>query len=334
MSHPTPEEAKARIPGALSGGTAPAALSYAKPAGFLARMRDSDIWLSFKASKLTILAALIFAVMTLGALFAPLLATMDPFDPAKIFLADSSIPPRWQDGGDPRFIIGTDDQGRDMYSAILYGLRVSLVVGGLGVLLAASIGITLGLIAGYVGGRIDALIMRVADVQLTFPAILIALLIDGVVRALVPASSREDSAVLVLVVSIGLSFWVQYARTIRGSTLVEKNKDYVQAARLVGLPVPLIMLRHVLPNVIGPTLVILTINLGLAIITEATLSFLGVGLPPTQPSLGTLISIGQRYLFSGDWWIVAFPGLTLAILVLAVNLLGDWLRDALNPKLR
>jgi peptide/nickel transport system permease protein len=302
--------------------------------GWIARALDSDIWLSFRASKLTIAAAILFIVMVTGAMLAPWIAPFDPFDPATVFLADASIPPRWQAGGDPRFIIGTDDQGRDMYSAILYGLRVSLVVGGLGVLLAASIGITLGLIAGYLGGRVDAVIMRFADVQLTFPAILIALLIDGVVRALVSSGNREESAVIVLVISIGLSFWVQYARTIRGSTLVEKNKDYVQAARLVGLPVPVIMMRHVLPNVIGPVLVILTINLGLAIITEATLSFLGVGLPPTQPSLGTLISIGQRYLFSGDWWIVAFPGITLAMLVLAVNLLGDWLRDALNPKLR
>ncbi|HRE19490.1 MAG TPA: ABC transporter permease [Rhabdaerophilum sp.] len=320
MPHPTPEEVK----GLVGGGSS----------GLVARLLDSDVFASFRASKLTMLAALIVLLMFLGAAFAPWIAPFDPFDPAKVFLADASIPPRWQAAGDPRFVFGTDDQGRDLYSAILYGLRVSLAVGGLGVLLAAAIGITLGLVAGYVGGRVDALIMRIADVQLTFPAILIALLIDGVVHALLKGVSREDSAVPVLVISIGLSFWVQYARTIRGSTLVEKNKDYVAAARLVGIPTPVIMLRHVLPNVIGPVLVILTINLGLAIITEATLSFLGVGLPPTQPSLGTLISIGNQYLFSGDWWIVAFPGATLAILVLAVNLLGDWLRDALNPKLR
>ncbi len=332
MVHATPEEARA-VSGAAHQATSRAA-GDATPRSLLARARDSDIWASFRASKMTMVAAVIVLVMMLGALFAPWLATMNPFDPAQVFLSDASIPPRWQAGGDPRFIFGTDDQGRDMYSAILYGLRVSLTVGGLGVLLAAAIGITLGLLAGYAGGRVDSLIMRVADVQLTFPAILIALLIDGVIRALIGGGHREESAILVLVISIGLSFWVQYARTIRGSTLVEKNKDYVQAARLVGIPAPLIMLRHVLPNVIGPVLVILTINLGLAIITEATLSFLGVGLPPTQPSLGTLISIGQRYLFSGDWWIVAFPGATLAVLVLAVNLLGDWLRDALNPRLR
>jgi peptide/nickel transport system permease protein len=213
-------------------------------------------------------------------------------------------------------------------------MRVSLIIGICGVIIAATLGIGLGLLAGYAGGRVDAFIMRVADVQLTFPAILIALVIDGVVRALFKGLPREQTAFGVLVISIGLSFWVQYARTVRGSTLVEKNKDYVQAARLIGIPAPLIMLRHVLPNVIGPVLVILTINLALAIITEATLSFLGLGLPPTQPSLGTLIRIGNDFLFSGEWWIVAFPGVTLAVFVLAVNLLGDWLRDALNPKLR
>jgi peptide/nickel transport system permease protein len=334
MVHTTPEEIKGLTGAASQEGPRHEAGINAVPRSLLARALDSDIWASFRASPMTMVAAVIVLMLVIGAVFAPLLATMNPFDPAQVFLMDASIPPRWQAGGDPRFIIGTDDQGRDMYSALLYGLRVSLTVGGLGVLLAAAIGISLGLLAGYAGGRVDSIIMRVADVQLTFPAILIALLIDGVIRALLGGGHREDSAIIVLVLSIGLSFWVQYARTIRGSTLVEKNKDYVQAARLVGIPAPLIMLRHVLPNVIGPVLVILTINLGLAVITEATLSFLGVGLPPTQPSLGTLISIGQRYLFSGDWWIVAFPGATLAILVLAVNLLGDWLRDALNPRLR
>ena len=338
MPHPTPEEVKgltgaaaASTPGQITSGHR---VSSAKGASLFSRMLDSDVFASFRTQKIVMIAAFIVLLMFIGAIFAPWLAPTNPFDPATVFLADASIPPRWQAGGDPRFVFGTDDQGRDLYSAILYGLRVSLVVGGLGVLLAASIGITLGLLAGYVGGKVDSIIMRIADVQLTFPAILIALLIDGVVHALFKGVSRETSAIPVLVISIGLSFWVQYARTIRGSTLVEKNKDYVHAARLVGLPAPIIMLRHVLPNVIGPVLVILTINLGLAIITEATLSFLGVGLPATQPSLGTLISIGNKYLFSGDWWIVTFPGATLAIIVLAVNLLGDWLRDALNPKLR
>ena len=332
MTHPSVEEIQANI--GVSRQAARQADAPVVPKSLLSRALDSDIYASFRASKLTMLAALVVALLFFGAAFAPWIAPTNPFDPASVFLADASIPPRWQAGGDPRFILGTDDQGRDLYSAILYGLRVSLIIGGLGVLLAATIGITVGLIAGYFGGRLDALIMRIADVQLTFPAILIALLIDGVARALFKGANREEVALYVLVVSIGLSFWVQYARTIRGSAMVEKNRDYVAAAKLVGLPSHIIMVRHVLPNVIGPVLVILTINFGLAIITEATLSFLGVGLPPTQPSLGTLISIGQRYLFSGDWWIVTFPGITLAALVLSVNLLGDWLRDALNPRLR
>ena len=298
------------------------------------RIMAHDLTYLFFRSPLTVVAAILSLAIMLAALMAPWLASMDPFDPAQVYLADANIPPVWQDGGDPRFVLGTDDQGRDLYSAILYGMRVSLVIGLSGVALAATIGITLGLVAGYAGGRIDAVIMRVADVQLTFPAILIALLVNGVVQALSKGTSRETWAFGVLILSIGLSFWVQYARTIRGSTLIEKNKDYIHAARLVGQPTPLILLRHLLPNVIGPVLVILTINLGLAIITEATLSCLGVGLPPTQPSLGTLISIGNKYLFSGDWWIVTFPGLTLAVFVLSINLIGDWLRDALNPRLQ
>lgn len=311
----------------------PAGSSAAGPS-LWSRIKTHDVTYLFFRSPLTVVAAVLSLAIILAALMAPLLASMDPFDPAQVFLADANIPPVWQDGGDPRFVLGTDDQGRDLYSAILYGMRVSLVIGLSGVALAATIGITLGLIAGYAGGRIDAVIMRIADVQLTFPAILIALLVNGIVQALSKGTSRETWAFGVLILSIGLSFWVQYARTIRGSTLIEKNKDYIHAARLVGQPTPLILLRHLLPNVIGPVLVILTINLGLAIITEATLSFLGVGLPPTQPSLGTLISIGNKYLFSGDWWIVTFPGLTLAVFVLSINLIGDWLRDALNPRLQ
>ena len=302
--------------------------------GRLARALDSDVYASFKTRPVAMAAAFLTAVFFLAALLAPLLSPQDPFDPAQLELINSRLPPLWSAEGQRPFTLGTDDQGRDILSAILYGLRVSLLVGFLGVLFSASLGITLGLMAGYFGGTVDALIMRVADVQLTFPAILIALLIDGVVKSLL--GSRIDSTAIlgVLVFSIGLSFWVQYARTVRGSVMVEKNKDYVQAARLIGLKAPTIMLRHVLPNVIGPVFAIATINFALAIITEATLSFLGSGMPDTQPSLGTLIRIGNRYLFSGEWWIVAFPGIALAGLVLAINLLGDWLRDALNPRLR
>ena len=302
--------------------------------GLLARMLDSDIWHSFTQSKFTMLAAAVTALLVLSAALAPWIAPNNPLDLQSLNLMDGSKPPMWHPDGERRFPLGTDQQGRCVYSSILFGMRISLIVGFFGVLLAAAIGITLGLVAGYFGGRVDSLIMRAADVQLTFPAILIALLIDGTTRALVGGHGSEALIFWVLVLSIGLSFWVQYARTVRGSTLVERNKDYVQAARLIGLTKTTILFRHVLPNVMGPVLVIATINLALAIITEATLSFLGVGLPPTQPSLGTLIRVGNEFLFSGEWWVVIFPGLALAALVLAVNLLGDWLRDALNPKLQ
>jgi peptide/nickel transport system permease protein len=311
----------------------PSPLAEARTSAFR-RFLDSDLWHSFTRSWVTMLAAFVALVLVLAAILAPLIATNDPFDPATLSLLDGSKPPAWTAEGEWRFPLGTDQQGRCVYSSILYGLRISIIVGFLGVLLAATIGITLGLIAGYFGGAADSLIMRIADVQLTFPAILIALLIDGTTRALFGNQRSETIIFWVLVVSIGLSFWVQYARTVRGSTLVERNKEYVQAARLIGLSRPTILFRHVLPNVTGPVLVIATINLALAIITEATLSFLGVGLPPTQPSLGTLIQIGNEFLFSGEWWVVIFPSAVLAGLVLSVNLLGDWLRDALNPRLR
>ena len=303
-------------------------------AGALARGLDSDIFHSFKQSKVTMVAGAVTALFFLAALFAPWIAPHDPYDLANISLMDSFLPPAWMEGGDARFLLGTDDQGRGILSTIIYGARASLLVGFAAVLLAATIGVTLGLIAGYLGGTVDAVIMRVAEVQLSFPAILIALLIDGVARGVLGGDAEGNLAFAVIIVSIGLSFWVQYARTVRGSCLVEKNKEYVQAARVIGVHPAMIVVRHVLPNVLGPVLVIATISLALAIITEATLSFLGVGVPPTQPSLGTMIRVGNDFLFSGEWWITMFPGAALAILVLAVNLLGDWLRDALNPKLR
>lgn len=306
----------------------------AKAPGLMARVADSDILHSFLASKVTVVAALVALAFFIGAAFAPWIAPHNPFDLASVDLMDSLLPPAWQPDGDMRFLLGTDDQGRDIFSTILYGARISIGVGIVSVLFAAALGITLGLIAGYAGGRIDAFIMRLAEVQLTFPAILIALLVDGAVRGIFGNLNREHSAFWILVFSIGLSFWVQYARTVRGSTMVERNKEYVQAARLIGIRPGLIMLRHVLPNVMSPVLVIATINLALAVITEATLSYLGVGVPPTQPSLGTLVRIGNDFLFSGEWWIAIFPGIALAVLVLAVNLIGDWLRDALNPRLR
>lgn len=300
----------------------------------LRRALDSDIFYSFRKSPLTILSAVVTLIFFIGAFFSPWLAPHNPFDVATLNLMDAFTPPVWLPEGNPIYPIGTDDQGRDLLSAIMYGTRVSLVVGFCSVAFAMVLGVSLGLISGYFGGMVDSVIMRVADVQLTFPAILIALLLDGVVRGVMGTEQHDNLALLVLVFSIGLSYWVQYARTVRGSVLVERNKEYVQAARVIGLPSVLIMIRHVLPNVLGPVLVIATINLALAVITEATLSFLGVGLPPTQPSLGTLIRIGNGFLFSGEWWITVFPGIALAVFVLAVNLLGDWLRDALNPRLR
>jgi peptide/nickel transport system permease protein len=302
--------------------------------GWLRRVLDSDLFYSFRRSKLTMIAAAVTVMFFLVAIFAPVLSVQDPFDPAQLQLMNSRIPPLWQADGQSPFLLGTDEQGRDVLSAILYGMRISLAVGVLGVLFSGALGILLGLIAGYVGGAVDSLIMRIADVQLTFPAILIALLVNGVAKSVFGNRLDAISMLVVLVFAIGLSFWVQYARTVRGSVLIEKNKDYVAAAQLIGLPAPVIMLRHVLPNTTGPIMVIATINLALAIITEATLSFLGVGLPDTMPSLGTLIRIGNNYLFAGEWWIVAFPGIALAALILSINLLGDWLRDALNPKLR
>jgi peptide/nickel transport system permease protein len=311
-----------------------AAPSAGKGAGWFRRALDSDIFYSFRRSRMTMVAAIVTLLFFVAAILAPLLSVQNPFDPAQLQLMNSRISPLWTADGQSPFLLGTDEQGRDVLSAILYGLRISLTVGVLGMLFAGTLGIALGLVAGYFGGAVDSVIMRIADVQLTFPAILIALLVNGIAKSVLGNKLDPAHLVIVLVLAIGLSFWVQYARTVRGSVMVEKGKDYVAAAQLIGLPAPKIMLRHVLPNAMGPVLVIATINLALAILTEATLSFLGVGLPETMPSLGTLIRIGNNYLFAGEWWIVAFPGIALAGLILSINLLGDWLRDALNPKLR
>lgn len=303
--------------------------------GRLARAWDSDIAFSFRSSPVTVVATVLALLLVLAAVLAPLLAPYDPFDPASLDLSDGfSKPMEPNEITGKIFWLGADAQGRDIFSAILYGSRISLLVGAASVLFSLVIGVGLGLVAGYVGGRTEALIMRVADIQLSFPAILVALLVFGVARGLIPPALQERATLFVLVAAIGLSNWAQYARTVRGSTLVEKNKVYVDAARLIGLKAWPVMLKHVLPNVAGPVLVIATINLALAVIEEATLSFLGVGMPPTQPSLGTLIRFGQQYLFSGEWWILLFPSLVLILLALSINLFGDWLRDALNPKLR
>jgi len=306
------------------------ALVVQKVASFV----DSDLFYSFRNSRVTVIAAAVTLAMILGAAFAPWIAPHDPFDVATLSLLDSELPPAWAEDGDPRFLLGTDNQGRDVLSAILYGSRISLAVGFVSVALAMFIGVVVGLISGYFRGTVDAVFMRVADVMLSFPTILVALLISGIVRGALPRDMQENAALVVLVFAIAITTWVQYARTVRGSTMVEANREYVQAARMVGRRPMAIIFRHILPNVLGPLLVIATINLAMAILIEATLSFLGVGMPPTNPSLGTLIRVGNEFLFSGIWWVVIFPSLTLVILVLAVNLLGDWLRDALNPKLR
>jgi peptide/nickel transport system permease protein len=312
------------------------ALQQHPQGGFVGKLRawfHGDVGHSFRSSPVAMGAALLAAVCLFCAAFAPWVAPHNPFDLATLDLSDARLPPSWQEGGNPAFWLGTDDQGRDIFSALMYGARISLVVGLSSVVLSVLIGVALGLVAGFLGGWVDALLMRLCDVMLSFPAILVALLIAGVGRALFP-DANESLAFGVLILSITLTGWVQYARTVRGSTLVERQKEYVQAARVTGVSSLRIMRRHVLPNVLGPVLVLATIQVATAIITEATLSFLGVGAPPTAPSLGTLIRVGNDFLFSGEWWITVFPGAMLVVIALSVNLLGDWLRDALNPRLR
>ena len=299
----------------------------------LSRLWDGDIGYSFRTSPVAMVAAAIALICIFGSVFAGFVAPHNPFDLTTLELSDARLPPAWLDGGSSKYLLGTDDQGRDILSALMYGARVSLAVGFASVVLSVVLGVGLGLIDGFYGGWIDSALMRLCDVMLSFPAILVALLIAGVGRAIFP-NAQDSLALGVLIISITLTGWVQYARTVRGSTLVERNKEYVQAARVTGVTPLRIMRRHVLPNVMGPVLVLATIQVATAIITEATLSFLGVGAPPTSPSLGTLIRIGNDYLFSGEWWITVFPGAMLVTISLSVNLLGDWLRDALNPRLR
>lgn len=303
------------------------------PDGAWGRFFDGDLWHSFRQSTVAQVATVLVLVSAVAALFAPWVAPHNPFDLSTIDLLDARLPPAWQPDGNPRFLLGTDDQGRDILSAIIYGTRISLFVGLCAVVLSLVLGVGLGLLSGYAGGHLDAFIMRVCDVMLSFPAILVALLIDGVGRAMFP-NAHDTLAFTVLILAIALTGWVKYARTVRGSTLVERHKDYVQAARVIGVAPARIMWRHVLPNVTGPVLVLATIDIAAAVIIEATLSFLGVGVPPTSPSLGTLIRVGNDYLFSGEWWITVFPGAMLMVIALSVNLLGDWLRDALNPRLQ
>lgn len=299
------------------------------------RALDSDLFYAFKRSPVAMVSAVFALVLIMSAIFAPLIAPTNPFDPASLNLMNGFTPPLELNAfTGETFLLGTDDQGRDVFSTILYGMQISLFVGFAAVTFAVVLGMFLGLLAAYFGGWIDSFIMRAADVQLTFPSILVAMLIFGIAKGITPVENRDQMAIWVLILAIGLSDWVQFARVVRGATLVEKGKDYVSAARLIGRKPYAIMLRHILPNILSPVLVIATISLALAIIAEATLSFLGVGAPATQPSLGTLIRVGQGFLFSGEWWILFFPACTLLVLALSVNMLGDWLRDALNPRLK
>jgi peptide/nickel transport system permease protein len=299
----------------------------------LTRIIRSDAFYSFSRQPLVVVAALVATIFFVCALLAPWIAPHNPFDLSTVTLLDAKMPPVWQPEGTWTYLLGTDHQGRDILSAIIYGSRVSLAVALPSTLAAMLIGVSLGLLAGYAGGRIDSALMRLADIQLSFPAILVALLIDGIARIIAPKSLHDELAVWVMIVSISLATWVHFARPVRAQTLVEKRKDYVQAARLLQLPAMAIVVRHILLNVIEPVLVIGTVGFGLAIITEATLSFLGVGMPASRPSLGTLVRTGNDFLFSGAWWMAIVPGVALLLLVMSVNLLGDWLRDVLNPRL-
>lgn len=300
----------------------------------LRRWYDSDLAYSFRQSPAVVISAVVALTIILAAIFAPLVAPANPFDPGSVRLMDAFTPPALSEGGQARFLLGTDDQGRDLFSTILYGSRISLLVGFAAIAFATVFGTLLGVLCGYRGGWLDVAVMRLADVQLTIPSILIALMIDGVARTALPRELHHEIAIFVLIFAIGIADWPQFARVARSAAMVERNKDYVASAKVIGQPSWVIVLRHVLPNTLGPVLVLATVGLALAVLSEATLSFLGVGVPPTQPSLGTLIRVGQSFLFSGEWWITFFPALTLVLLVLAVNVLGDWLRDALNPKLR
>jgi len=298
------------------------------------KIKDNDIGYSFLNSKLAIISTFVFVIIFFCSTFAEIVAPYNPFDPINVSLMDAFTPPIWTEGGNISFLLGTDQQGRDMLSTMIYGSRISLIVGFASILFAMFLGVFLGVTSGFFGGRYEIVVMRFTDVQLTIPSILMALLVDGIARGFISKSLHDDMAIYVLIVAIGISEWPQFARVTRAATLVEKNKEYISASKIIGLSNFIIMFKHILPNILRPVLVIATIGLALAIITESTLSFLGVGVPPTTPSLGTLIRFGNNFLFSGEWWITFFPAIFLVILALSINLLGDWMRDTLNPKLK
>lgn len=300
----------------------------------VSRFWASDLGYSFRRSPLAIAAFVMLVLLIASAFFAPWISPQNPHDLKQLFIEKAEIPPIWVQGGEWPFLLGTDPQGRDVLSAILYGTRVSLIIGLSAVAVSMAVGVTIGLMAGFFGGWIDNLLMRIADTVLSIPTLLVAILVSAIFRGILPPAMRDPFAAIILVLAIALTGWVQYARTVRASTMVERRTEYVLAARIIGVSSARLMRKHILPNTLTPVMVAATLSLGLAILSEATLSFLGVGMPITQPSLGTLIRIGNQYLFSGSWWLVVFPALHLGLIVLAVNLLGDWLRDAMNPKLR
>ena len=297
------------------------------------RIKDSDIYYSFKKSPTAIVSSVILSLILFCSFFVELVTPYNPFDPSSLSLMDAFTPPSWTEDGLSKFILGTDGQGRDMLSTILYGSRISLIVGFSAIIFSLLLGVGLGLTAGYFGGKYEMIVMRLTDVQLTVPSILMALLVDGIARGLISREMHDEMAIYVLIFAIGISEWPQFARVSRAATLVEKNKDYISASKIIGVSNLIIMFKHILPNILRPILVIGTIGLALAIIAESTLSFLGVGVPPTTPSLGTLIRLGNDFLFSGEWWITFFPAIFLVILAFSINLLGDWMRDTLNPRL-
>ena len=300
---------------------------------FIDKVRDSDLYFAFIKSPTAIISTVILTIIFFSSFFVELIAPFNPFDPSSLDLMEAFTPPSWEKDGVSKFLLGTDGQGRDMLSTILYGSRISLIVGFAAILFSLVLGVSLGLTAGYFGGKYEMIVMRITDVQLTVPSILMALLIDGIARGVISRELHDEMAIYVLIFAIGISEWPQFARVSRAATLVEKNKDYISASTIIGVPNINIMFKHILPNILRPILVIGTIGLALAIIAESTLSFLGVGVPPTTPSLGTLIRIGNDFLFSGEWWITFFPAIFLVILAFSINLLGDWMRDTLNPKL-
>ena len=298
------------------------------------RIQDSDIYYSFTKSPTAIISSVILLIIFFCSFFVEIITPYNPFDPSSLSLMEAFTPPSWTEEGMSKYILGTDGQGRDMLSTILYGSRISLIVGFSAIIFSLILGVGLGLTAGYFGGKYEMFVMRLTDVQLTVPSILMALLVDGIARGIISREMHDEMAIYVLIFAIGISEWPQFARVSRAATLVEKNKDYVSASTIIGVPNIIIMFKHILPNILRPILVIGTIGLALAIIAESTLSFLGVGVPPTTPSLGTLIRLGNDFLFSGEWWITFFPAIFLVILAFSINLLGDWMRDTLNPRLK